>query len=117
MLKQISVVMLGVSSLDRALPFYRDTLGLTVRQKIPGFVFLDGGGVMLALSEPLAKNAAAIAGATEVVFAVDSVKAAHSALRRKGVEFVQNPRVVTGAMWAANFRDPDGHFLSLFGPE
>jgi hypothetical protein len=24
---------------------------------------------------------------------------------------------VSGPMWAANFRDPDGHGLSIFGPE
>ena len=23
----------------------------------------------------------------------------------------------TGDQWAANFRDPDGHLLSVFGPE
>jgi len=25
--------------------------------------------------------------------------------------------VVTGTTWAANFRDPDGHVLSISGPE
>jgi predicted lactoylglutathione lyase len=24
---------------------------------------------------------------------------------------------VTGTLWAANFDDPDGHHLSIFGPE
>ena len=34
-----------------------------------------------------------------------------------GVEFLREPSNVTGDSWAANFRDPDGHLLSIFGPE
>ena len=45
------------------------------------------------------------------------VTAAHAALRARGVEFLNAPRHVTGDQWAANFRDPDGHLLSVFGPE
>jgi len=33
------------------------------------------------------------------------------------VTFMNEPRPVTGDRWAANFRDPDGHLLSIFGPE
>ena len=58
-----------------------------------------------------------IAGATEVVFAVEHVRAAYDALRGQGVEFVNEPRVVSPGNYAANFRDPDGHLLSVFGPE
>ena len=43
--------------------------------------------------------------------------AAHEPLRARGVEFLNAPRNVTGDQWAANFRDPDGHLLSVFGPE
>jgi predicted enzyme related to lactoylglutathione lyase len=58
-----------------------------------------------------------IVGATEIVFAVDSVRGAYAALQKKGVTFTQEPRNVTGSQWAANFNDPDGHKLSVFGPE
>ncbi len=57
--------MLGVRDLAAAVAFYRDMLGLTVKQETPGFAFLDGGGVTLALSQPLARSAAQISGATE----------------------------------------------------
>ena len=39
------------------------------------------------------------------------------ALAARGVEFTHEPRNVTGPLWAANFNDPDGHKLSVFGPE
>jgi catechol 2,3-dioxygenase-like lactoylglutathione lyase family enzyme len=51
------------------------------------------------------------------VFSVEHVRAAYDALRAAGVNFLNEPRVVSGANWAANFKDPDGHLLSIFGPE
>jgi catechol 2,3-dioxygenase-like lactoylglutathione lyase family enzyme len=116
-LKQIGVVMLGVKEMARSMAFYRDKLGLALKGQHEGFAFLDGGGVTLCLSEPLARASGTIAGTVEVVFSVDNVKGAHKALEARGVAFTQAPRTVTGPMWAANFNDPDGHHLSVFGPE
>ena len=116
-LTQISNVMLGTTDLARSLAFYRDTLGLAVQFEMPGFAFLNAGGVTLSLSEAHAKLATPVAGGTEIVFGVADVTAAHAALRARGVEFLNAPRHVTGDQWAANFRDQDGHLLSVFGPE
>lgn len=116
-LTQIGVVMLGVADLGRSVAFYRDKLGLTVKQEIPGFAFLDGGSVTLCLSQPLARATGRGAGATEIVFSVDDLRAAFEALRSRGVQFTHEPRNVSGPMWAANFEDPDNHKLSIFGPE
>ena len=116
-LTQINNVMLGTTDLARSLAFYRDTLGLAVQFERLGFVFLNAGGVTLSLSTTHKKLATPVAGGTEVVFGVADVTAAHEALRARGVEFLNAPRNVTGDQWAANFRDPDGHLLSVFGPE
>ena len=112
----IANIMLGASDLDRARLFYRDTLGLAVKQEIPGFVFLETGPVTLCLSEPHARLAEH-PGPSEVVLAVASVRDAYAALKDNGVDFLREPANVTGDSWAANFRDPDGHLLSIFGPE
>ncbi len=69
-LTQINSVMLGTTDLTRSLAFYRDTLGLVVGFEMPGFVFLNAGGTMLALSEAHAKLATPVAGGTEIVFGV-----------------------------------------------
>ena len=116
-LPPVSMIMLGVCDLEKSLSFYRDRLGIDVRQRIPGFAFLDSGALTIVLSEPLAKNVSPLAGATEVIFSVNDVRASYEALKDQGVEFSQAPRNVSGPMWAANFRDPDGHLLTLFGPE
>lgn len=117
MITRISIVMLGVRDLSRSVAFYRDQIGLTLQHQMPGFAYLNAGTVTLCLSEPLAKNREHIAGATEIVLAVEHVRAAFVELQALGVEFVNEPRVVTGKSWAANFVDPDGHLLSVFGPE
>ena len=116
-ISKIGVLILGSRDLARSVAFYRDKLELPLKQESPGFAFLDAGSVTLALSEPLAKASTNLVGATEVVFPVAGVKEAHLALQARGVEFFKEPRVVAGSMWAASFRDPDGHVLSLFGAE
>lgn len=116
-LSRVSVVMLGVTALERSVSFYRDKLGLKLTGRHEGFAFFDGGGVTLCLSEALARASQQIPGATEVVFSVENVRGAHRALAARGITFTQAPRTITGPLWAANFPDPDGHNLSVFGPE
>jgi predicted enzyme related to lactoylglutathione lyase len=69
------------------------------------------------LSEPMAKALPQIGSSVVIVFSVDDVRAAHEELAARKVYFTQEPRNVTGNLWAANFDDPDGHHLSIFGPE
>jgi len=113
----VSMVMLGVRNIEQSLSFYRDQLGIKVQMQFEGFAFLDTGTVRVILSEALAKNSANIAGATEVIFTVEDVRAATDALKQQGITFSHEPHQVNGPMWAANFPDPDGHLLTLFGPE
>ena len=115
-LTQVSVVMLGVHDVTRSLAFYRDKLGLKVQREIPGFAFVNAGTVTLCLSEPAAKVRGQVAGAGEVVFSVEDVSAAYQALRGKGVKFTHEPRSITPTTRVANFDDPDGNHLSLYGP-
>ena len=117
-LSQIGVLMLGVQDLAKSVAFYRDKLGLVVSGEVPGeFAFLKAGSVTLGLSMPIAKHTGQGPGCTEVVFSVDDVTAAYEALKGRGVHFTHEPRVATGPMWVANFNDPDGHRLSVFGPK
>ena len=116
-LEKIGVIMLDVTELARSVAFYRDRLGLTLQQQFESFAFFNGGGVTLLLRQTSPQTRSGVPGATEVVFSVEGVREAHEALKGKGVAFTLEPRVVSGPMWAANFNDPDGHRLSVFGPE
>ena len=114
---QIGIVMLGVQDVEKSVAFYRDRLGLGMKGQVEGFAFLDAGPVTLCVSAALARASGNIAGATEIVFPVESVRTSYKALQDMGVVFSNEPRNVTGSNWAANFTDPDGHKLSIFGPE
>ena len=103
--------------MSRSVKFYHERLGLDIQFQSDAFTFLDGGSVTVSLSTAHAKLAEPLAGATELVFHVEGVREAHQALTERGVTFMNEPRNVTGDQWAANFRDPDGHLLSVFGPE
>lgn len=111
------MVMLGVTGIDRSVAFYQDEVGFAVQARAPGFAFLDAGSVTLVLSEGLVKATGKGAGAAELVIPVEHVREAHTDLVARGVVFTQEPRVVTGDRWAANFADPDGHLWSIFGAE
>jgi catechol 2,3-dioxygenase-like lactoylglutathione lyase family enzyme len=116
-LSQISAIMLGVRDLPLALAFYEEKLGLKVIMQEPQLALLQCGTVMLGLSRGHVRAVPNVTGATEVVFQVENVRAAHRDLTSKGVSFTTEPRQVTPTDWVAHFRDIDGHLLSIFGPE
>ena len=116
-LSRITAVMLGVRDLAQSLEFYKEELGLKVIMQEQSLALLQCGSVILGLSRGHVNLAPHVAGATEVVFGVESVRAAHRALTAKGVAFMSEPRQATPTDWVANFKDPDGHILSVFGPE
>jgi catechol 2,3-dioxygenase-like lactoylglutathione lyase family enzyme len=113
----VTHIMLGVSDVGRSTAFYEQTLGRPVRFKTDAIVFIDAGAIGLGLSSDLAKTRQPLAGAVEVVFSVPDVHRAWRDLTGKGVTFLREPRQVTPTEWAATFLDPDGHFLTVFGPK
>jgi catechol 2,3-dioxygenase-like lactoylglutathione lyase family enzyme len=115
-LSKIGVIMLGTSDMDASVVFCRDVLGLEHTGAHGPFSFFNGGGVTLALSPELTTPLGGKAS-VEVVFSVEHVKEAYEQLKGRGVEFRTEPRGVAGPMWATDFLDPDGHTLSIFGPE
>lgn len=112
----IGIVMLGVRELPRSLAFYRDTLDLPVSFATAEFAFLGAGSVTLSLRHAPNLGEAREDGRVELVFPVPDVDEAYDRLLKRGVTFRIAPRVVTGDQFAADFRDPDGHVLSIFGP-
>lgn len=116
-LSEITSVMLGVRDLNSSLEFYRDKLGLKVKMQEPQLALLDAGPVTLGLSPGHVRVSPQVNGATEIVFRVENVRAARQALIERGISFMNEPRQVTPVDWASHFRDPDGHLLSIFGPQ
>jgi catechol 2,3-dioxygenase-like lactoylglutathione lyase family enzyme len=116
-LSKAGVIILAVTDLNRSVAFYRDRLGLKMTSTNEEFAFFNAGGITIALRGGQPKVAGAALLATEISFEVDHVKPAYQALKTLGLEFKREPRNVTGTTWATDFRDPDGHVLSIVGPE
>jgi len=115
-------LILRVSDLDRSTAFYRDRVGLTLQSLNEEFAVFDAGGMVLMLEhlpKPPSSPSAGLAAFTEIVLESEDVLATHAAMQARGVPFRTAPRLVTAddsrQMYAADFRDPDGHVLSIAG--
>jgi catechol 2,3-dioxygenase-like lactoylglutathione lyase family enzyme len=114
---RVSMIALGVTDTARSIRFYGDTLGFPLVGKPGEVTQFQAGDITIALNHPLGRSAgAAIAGAVEIIFPVESVAAAYGNLIGRGCRFLRAPREVTPGTWAATFSDPDGHRLTILGP-
>ncbi|MET8094529.1 VOC family protein [Micromonospora sp. NPDC005220] len=105
-----------VTDLPRSLDFYRDVLGFTEVDQGAHNAVLASGTTRLVLRE--VTGAAPISRRlVHVNLEVNDIEAAYERLRGSGVRFTYAPRVVNRGtkleVWAAAFRDPDGHGVAL----
>ena len=114
-LSRIQQISMRVHDVDRAVRFYRDTLGLPfLFAAPPRLAFFDCHGVRLMLStpEPEFDHPGSI-----VYFAVEDIRAMHDALKSRGVAFRTEPhKIATLAdreVWLADFQDTEGNTLAL----
>jgi predicted enzyme related to lactoylglutathione lyase len=115
-MSKITLIALGVSDLSKSVAFYRDKAGFELQNQFGSIAFFSGGPITLMLNTELRRQNGPLAGAMEIVLAVDSVTASNRSLTERGCTFINEPREVTPGSWATTFTDPDGHWLTLFGP-
>ncbi len=112
---KVGYVILDVVDMDRSLRFYRDTLALTVQSTGGEFTFLDCGNIALGLRTTERVDA----GNVEIVLSVDDIYEAYETLKDAGIVFRVEPRQVMSdgerSLYATDFRDPDGHAISITG--
>ena len=100
-----------VQDMDRALRFYRDTLGLSLTMEQEDWaLFGEGVGLMLS-PEPLPQDNLNL-NAVIISLTVQDVHAAYHELIEKGVPFFVGPTDVGGAI-VASFRDTEGNILQM----
>jgi catechol 2,3-dioxygenase-like lactoylglutathione lyase family enzyme len=114
-LAQIGQIAINVKDLDRAVRFYRDTLGLSMLFQFPRLAFFDCGGVRLMLSLP--EKPEFDHESSIIYYKVEDIQGACASLREQGVSIEQGPQLVakmpTHDLWMAFFRDPDHNPLAL----
>lgn len=114
-LSRIQQISMRTHDVERAVRFYRDTLGLPFLFAFPPrLAFFDCNGVRLMLStpEPGFDHPGSV-----LYFAVDDIRQMHLILSARGVTFRSEPhKIATLAdreVWLADFEDTEGNTLAL----
>ncbi len=115
-LSNIGQIAIPVRDVATAIRFYRDTLGMRLLfEAPPGLAFFDCGGIRLMLSAPEQPELAP--PGSIIYYKVGDIHAAYDTLRRRGVEFLEAPRLIARLeahdLWLASFRDSEGNLLAL----
>ncbi len=115
-LRRIGQIAVNVHDLGRAVPFYRDTLGMQLLfEAPPKMAFFDCDGVRLMLSLP--ETPEFDHPSSVLYFQVDDIQAVHGVLSERGVQFEGDPHVVhkdkNMELWMAFLRDTEGNVLAL----
>jgi len=114
-LSKIQQIALVQHDVERAVPFYRDGLGLTLQFAMAGMAFFDAGGVRLMLTKP---SSAEFDHKNSILyFEVADCASAYAALKARGVPFDDEPHLVgktaTHELWMAFCRDPEGNVIGI----
>ena len=114
-LTRIGQIAVNVHDLERAVRFYRDTLGLKFLFQAPRLAFFECGGVRLMLSPP--EKPEFDHPGSILYYQVADIKATHAELVGRGVKFEDAPHVVAplGAndLWMTFCHDSEGNLLAL----
>lgn len=105
------MAMVMVQDIEKALRFYRDTLGLTVQDEQEDWVVFQEG-ISLGLAPEPAPDLQLAFNTVMVTLVVDDVNAAYVELTKRGVAFFLAPTTEAGATFAT-FRDSEGNLVQL----
>ena len=121
MIRRIDVATIQVRDQDRALEFYRDSLGFEVvsdERFGEGMRWIQvkppGAETSLTLAHGFAEGTPG--GFTGIVFGTDDIEGTHRDLSAKGVRFTEPPTKQEWGMVQAILSDPDGNEFVLVGP-
>lgn len=112
----VGQLLIPVTQLERAIAFYRDTLGLPfLFAAPPQMAFFQAGPVRLLVG--VREDGQADARSQMVYFKVPDITATFDTLAARGVSFPAPPHLVhrapTYELWLCAFDDPDGNPLCL----
>ena len=110
---RMNYVIKFVSNMDRAVAFYRDTLGLPLKFQSPGWSEFLTGETTLALH---AADADHPQGGMRLGFQVPDVKAFYKEMSAQGIEFTTPPTMQFGVL-LAEFLDSEGSDVSVSGEQ
>lgn len=109
---KVGAVILLVSSMERSVKFYKETLGLPIKTKSKDWTEFFSSGTVLALHPAKKKSAIKAASGMLVGFEVSDLDASVKKLKEKKVKFYKKPKQEPFGKHAI-IQDPDGHLVSI----
>jgi predicted enzyme related to lactoylglutathione lyase len=110
MAAKLSHVIEFVADMDRAVRFYRDTIGLPLKFQSPEWSEFATGETSLALHPASDRNPA---GKVELAFHVPDLPQWHTEMTAKGVQFPMPPKKQDYGGVLAQFIDSEGSHASV----
>ena len=114
-LQKISQIGVPVIDLNRAVSFYKDTLGLPLLFQTDRMAFYDLNGLRIMLSLPEKEEFAHTSSV--LYYQVEDIQDAYKELSAKGLVFAGEPHLVTRMgdteTWMAFFTDSEGNTMAL----
>ena len=117
----VGQISISVTDVDKAVEFYRDTLGIDFLFQVPGtnpMAFFDCAGTRLYVNQPENPK---YAGNSIIYFKVDSAQDAAKDLTERGVTIESEPHIIhqteNYTLWMAFFRDPDDNMMAVMSEE
>ena len=116
-LNQIGQIALHADDLNRAVAFYRDTLGMRLLfQAPPGLAFFDCGGIRLTLDAVKEKDTPERLSSL-IYYKVADLNSTYDTLVSRGVSFDSKPHLIVKMpdheLWMAFFRDSEQNLVGL----
>ena len=111
----VATVWVPVQDFERAVGFYRDTLGLEVTKQDDGWAEVDANGLMIGLNARESEGAGDGGGPVISFQPEGEIEQAKQDLESQGVSF---PAEISEHRWGriATFKDSEGNDLQIYEP-
>jgi predicted enzyme related to lactoylglutathione lyase len=114
-IEKVGQINIPVHDTDRAVEFYRDTLGLQFLFRAGNLAFFDCGGVRLLVDKVEDKEFDH--PSSILYFSVSDIQSSFAKLKERGVEILRDPHMIARLpdreVWMAFFKDPDANVHAL----
>ena len=114
-LNTIGQIAVPVKDLERAVSFYKETLGMAFLFQVPGMAFFNLDGVRLLLTLPESDEAPQ--QASIIYYQVSDIDDAYQLFLVRGVNFLGKPHRIAKMsdhdLWMAFFSDTENNTLAL----
>ncbi|MGD0028882.1 MAG: VOC family protein [Candidatus Bathyarchaeia archaeon] len=112
MIKGVNWLEVKVTDIKKAISFYRDVLGLKIKNEWSNYIIFDLTGTTV-FAIMLGGKKGRKEGAPNIYLAVENVDEEYDRLKAKGVNFVEPPKKQYWGGYAAMFADPDENLFYL----